>query len=370
LEVALHMVELPMREPWVTSYGVDTSKHAIIVEVRTERGAVGFAECVAGHAPHYTEETTKTAWQVLRDWLIPRCVGGEFLELSDLVAWASSLDDVRGNRMAKAGLEMALWDAFAAETDTPLPVLLAADKSEVPVGISIGIQPTVEHLVNKVGGYIEQGFQRIKLKIEPGRDKAFVRAVRAAFPALPLMVDANSAYASASSDSLRWLDDYELSMIEQPLAYDDMVDHAQLQVLLKTPICLDESIRSAEDVRRANSIHACRFVNVKPGRVGGFAEVQRIHRESLRSGIALWCGGMLETGIGRLHNIALSGLGSFTWPGDTAPSERYFAQDIIEPPVSFTRPGWLAVEPLCGVASRVVRSRLEACTTQLDVVTS
>lgn len=366
-QVVLHQIEIPLREPFQASYGTETTKHAIIVEVRCDSGATGFAECVAGRFPHYTEETVVTAWHMLREWLIPACLDERFDGVSDLIRWIARLDVIRGNRMAKAGLEMALWDAWANESDTPLVQLLGGSKKEIPVGISVGLQPSVSVLLKRVTRYVEQGFQRIKLKVEPDRDEAFVRAVRREFPLVPLMVDANSAYADSPTDQLAWLDAYDLLMVEQPLGHDDLIDHADLQRWLRTPVCLDESIRSAADMGRAAKIGSCRVVNVKAGRMGGFAEVCKAQARSESDGLRLWCGGMLETGIGRLHNIALSALSSFQYPGDTAPSERYFEEDLIDPPVTFSRPGWLPVEPLSGVAGRVVRRRLERWTLVREV---
>ncbi len=360
--IVMRQVRMQLLEPFVTSYGAETHKEAVIVEARTEAGAVGYAECVAAGTPHYTEETSITAWHVLKEWLIPSVFGRGFDSVNHLVRWLEDQNYIRGNRMAKAGLEMALWDAFAAETSTPLAALLGGSRTEVAVGISVGLQPATDLLVEKVARYVSQGFQRVKLKVEPSRDFEIVSAVRAAFPTLPIMVDANSAYAGCTYEDLRWLDDYDLMMIEQPLSHDDLVFHAELARHLKTPVCLDESIKSAEDVRRADLIGSCRVVNVKAGRVGGFSEVLRIHAEAKNSGMTLWCGGMLETGIGRLHNVALSSLSGFSLPGDTGPSSRYFAEDIVSPPVEFSRPGWLPVERICGVSGRVDKATLEACT--------
>lgn len=360
--IVLRQIRMQLLEPFATSYGVETHKEAIIVEVRTQSGAVGYAECVAGSTPHYTEETSTTAWHILEKWLIPSVFGRSFDTTDHIVTWVDSMQSIRGNRMAKAGLEMALWDAFAAETETALTTLLGGTQTEVPVGISVGLQASTDVLCEKINRYVAQGYGRVKLKIEPSQDREIVSAVRAAFPTLPIMVDANSAYSGRPYEELRWLDDFNLMMVEQPLSHDDLVFHSDLARLLTTPICLDESIKSAEDVRRAGILGSCRVVNVKAGRVGGFSEVLRIHNDALKSGMTLWCGGMLETGIGRLHNVALSSLPGFSLPGDTGPSSRYFAEDIVSPPVTFSRPGWLPVEPLCGVSSRVHVSALEACT--------
>ncbi|MDQ0191347.1 o-succinylbenzoate synthase [Alicyclobacillus cycloheptanicus] len=357
--IRLRKLRLPLREPFEASYGVENDKVAVIVTVTADTGAVGYAECVAMSAPLYTEETVETAWYVLRTFLAPRLMGVEVSSREDLHAIGKRFSFVRGHQMAKAALEMAVWDLYAHVAGVPLHRLLGGTRSEIPVGISVGIQPDTRQLLRKVEGYLAQGFQRVKIKIKPGFDMAPVQAVRAVFPDVPLMVDANSAYTLADAEHLRRLDAFGLLMIEQPLAWDDMVDHAALQQQLETPICLDESIRSAADARKAIELGACKVVNLKLGRVGGFAEALRIHDLCQDGGLDLWCGGMLETGIGRLHNIAVTSLAGFTLPGDTAPSDRYFAEDIISPPVEFSRPGMLAVEEIPGVASRVNEAALE-----------
>lgn len=357
--ITLRRLNLPMREPFEAAYGVERDKDVIIVTVHTVAGAVGYAECVAMSGPFYTEESTGTAWLVMRDFLMHRLVGLEVTSLESLHRVRGCFTAVRGHPMAKAALEMAVWDAFANETAQPLPTLLFGCKAEVEAGISIGIQPDVEHLLRKVEGYLEQGFRRVKVKVKRGFDVDPVRAIRRSFPDVPLMVDANSAYTLDDIEHLRKFDDFGLLMIEQPLAWDDIADHATLQAALETPLCLDESIRSAADVHRAIQLGACRVINLKLGRVGGFAEALDIESICRSAGLDLWCGGMLETGIGRLHNLAISSLSGFTLPGDTAPSARYFEEDIIDPPVRFSSPGMLPVEPLAGLASRVQEDRLQ-----------
>lgn len=255
--------------------------------------------------------------------------------------------------MARAGLEMAVWDAFAAETETPLYQLLGGQERDVPVGISLGMEDSVDALVERAQAANRAGYQRIKLKVAPGEDLLPLRALRDALPDLPLMADANSAYQDAPESTFAELDELSLMMIEQPLSPDDLVDHARLQHRIQTPICLDESIRSAADVRRAAEIGACGVINLKPGRVGGFTQSRRAHDQACAHGLGLWCGGMYETGIGRLHNIALCSLPGFQLPTDVGPSDRYFVEDIVQPPVRFSRPGFLRVEAMCGVAERV-----------------
>lgn len=360
--VHLRRLHLPMREPFETSFGVEKDKDVLVVEVYTEQGAVGYGECVASTAPLYSEETVCTAWHMLHDFFVPSLLTESFLYPSDLLHIRHVLEPFKGNRMAKAALEMAVWDAFANETQQPLVQLLGGSRREIPVGISVGIQPTIADLVEKVRGYIEQGFQRIKVKVRPGYDVAPLSALREAFPDIPLMADANSAYRITDADHLKSWDAFHLMMIEQPLGHDDMIHHGRLQARLATPICLDESIHCVEDVYKAIEVGACQIVNLKLGRVGGFAEALQIHKACQEGGLELWCGGMLETGIGRLHNIAITALDGFTLPGDTAPSARYFEEDMIDPPVVFSRPGYLEVIPFCGVASRVQRDRLNQCT--------
>lgn len=361
-EIKLRRLELLMREPFVTSFGSEIDKDVIIVELTTESGAKGYGECVASTAPLYSEETNGTAWHMIRDFFGPLVKTLEFNSKDDLQQVRTTLTPFKMNRMAKAAVEMAVWDAFANETQTPLVNLLGGVKREIPVGISIGIQASTEALVEKVAGYVAQGFQRMKVKIKPGVDYAPLAAIRDKFPEIPLMADANSAYRLTDVDRLQELDNLNLMMIEQPLSHDDIVHHARLAKSIRTPICLDESIHSADDAEKAIELGAAKIVNLKLGRVGGFAEALLIHDVCQRHGIGLWCGGMLETGIGRLHNVAITSLSGFTLPGDTAPSARYFEEDIIDPAVEFRRPGYLAVEKLCGVASRVVESRLDKWT--------
>lgn len=366
--VTLQHVCLKMKEPFQTSFGVDEDRDAIIVTVRTEQGGIGYGECVASPEPLYSEETNGTAWHMLRDFFIPTVQPLEFHSTDDLHQIRLRLLPFKGNKMAKAAIEMAIWDAFANETGHPLVKLLGGTRDEIPVGISVGIQPSVDALVAKVRGYVEQGFKRIKLKVRPGFDFEPLSAVRDAFPDILMMADANSAYRISDMEHLKKWDDLNLMMIEQPLAHDDIVDHARLQSQVKTPVCLDESIHSAEDLRKALELGACKVVNLKVGRVGGFSESLLIHGMCREAGVDLWCGGMEEMGIGRLHNIALTALPGFTLPGDTAPSARYFDEDVIEPPVVFSTPGMLRVEQLPGVASRVRPERLAKWTLEELVI--
>ena len=337
----------------MTSFGVEHEKDVILVEIRTSAGASGFGECVASTAPLYSEETNGTVWHVIRDFLAPQVLGTEIATPQDLLHVGDSFRAYKGNRMAKAAVEMAVWDAYARESGMPMHELLGGNRTEIEVGISVGIQPSTEALVKKVGGYLDQGFRRIKVKVKPGVDLAPLRALRGAFGDIPLMADANSAYTLQDLPHLQRLDEFGLMMIEQPLSHDDILHHAQLQAQLETPICLDESIHSAADAQKAIEAGACKVINLKTGRVGGFAEALKIHEVCRQANLPLWCGGMLETGIGRLHNVAMTALPGFTLPGDTAPSARYFEEDIINPPVEFIRPGYLPVDAVAGSASRL-----------------
>ncbi|KUO95311.1 o-succinylbenzoate synthase [Ferroacidibacillus organovorans] len=368
--VSLQRVRLPLKEPFVTSFGIEDAREGIIVTVRTVRGGIGYGECVASMEPLYSEETNATAWHMLRDFFIPALQSHAYNSVQDLRDIRLKLAHFKRNKMAKAAIEMAIWDAYANESATPIATLLGGTRTEIPVGISIGIQPNLDTLIERVGYYVSQGFARVKLKVRPGFDFEPLRVIRESFPDMPLMADANSAYCLKDVRHLKKWDALNLMMIEQPLAHDDIMDHAKLQAELATPICLDESINSAEDLRKALEIGACRIVNLKVGRVGGFGEALAIHDRCREAGVDMWCGGMLESGIGRLHNVALTALPGFTLPGDTAPSARYFEEDLIQPAVTFLRPGVLAVEPLSGVASRVDQERLEKYTIQVAEVVS
>jgi o-succinylbenzoate synthase len=360
--VRMRRLQLPMREPFETSFGRELDKDLILVEVTADGGAVGMAECVAMSAPLYSEETTETAWHIIRDFLAQRAVGCELSDATDLMSVGGQFSAFKGHNMAKAALEMAIWDLYSAYHKIPLSSLLGGVKSEIGVGISVGIQPDIPALLRKIEGYLEEGFQRIKVKIKPGWDIEPLTAIRKTFGAIDLMADANSAYRLTDLHHLQRFDAFGLTMIEQPLAHDDIFEHAKLQQQLQTAICLDESIHDVVHAKLAVELGACRVINLKLGRVGGFAQALQIHDVCREAGIDLWCGGMLETGVGRLHNVAVTALPGFTLPGDTAPSARYFEEDIIDPPVSFAKPGILAVEPLTGVAGRVRMDRVDRWT--------
>lgn len=365
--VELRILRMPLKEPFVTSYGQEREKEFVFITVTTVDGTNGYGECTAFSEPLYLEETTMTAIHVLRDFFIPLVLEHEFAHPDEV---SSLLRPFRGHYMAKAALEGALWDAYCKEHDMALAKALGGIKPEVQAGISIGIEPTVNDLLHRIEGYLAQGFARIKIKIKPGYDLDVVRQVRKEFGDILLMTDANSAYTLKDLSTLKALDEFSLMMIEQPLAYDDILDHATLQQQIMTPICLDESIRTIDDARKAIQIGACQVINVKIGRVGGLSHARDIVALAKNEGVATWCGGMLEAGVGRLCNIAISALEGMVLPGDLAPSARYFEEDIIEPQITFSSPGRFTVSTEPGVGAHVVAKRVERRTVYRQVYTN
>jgi O-succinylbenzoate synthase len=356
--IELRHVRLVLVAPFVTSMGVETDEEHVIVRVDAG-GVTGWGECVAGANPYYSYETTATAWHVLRDFLVPAVLGRDVTDPGDAIApWAR----VRGHMMAKAGLESALWDAFAKARRVSLSKLLGGVRDRIDVGVSVGIHPSPSDLVARIAGYLGEGYRRIKIKIAPGSDVQYVRAVRREYPDVLFQVDANSAYQLGDIDLFRAMDDENLLLIEQPLSHDDIYDHAKLQRELKTAICLDESIHSAADARAALDLGSCRAINIKPGRVGGYTESRRIHDLCASQGIPVWHGGMLESGIGRAGNVALASLPNFTLPGDISASRRYYHEDIVEPAFEVAADGTMAVPTGAGIGVAVVAERLEKVT--------
>jgi O-succinylbenzoate synthase len=363
LEAAeLRLVELPLVRPFRTSFGEETTKEALLIRVETADGE-GWGECGASPDPRYSEEFNEGVRLVLHDHLLPAVLEREISveDLGEELSWA------RGHRMAKAALEMALLDAELRAAGRSLASYLGADKERVACGVSIGITPTMEELLAQVDGYLEDGYRRIKLKIEPGLDLERVRTVREAHPAVALSVDANAAYTLDDAAHLRELDAFDLLMIEQPLAHEDLVEHAKLQRELRTPICLDESIRSAADASAAIELGACGIINIKPARVGGLLESRRIHDLARAAAVPVWCGGMLETGIGRAANVALAALPGFTLPGDTSASERYFTEDLTRPFV-MDLDGTMAVPDGAGLGVEPDPGKLERATLRAERV--
>ena len=354
----IRLVRLPLIEPFEVSFGRIESR--LLFLLRLEAGEhFGWGECVAWETPLYSYETVGTARHVIRDCLAPAILGREIKDLADL---ASRFGGFKGHPMAKAGIELAFVDLVARVRGESIARVIGGVRHEVEVGVSLGIQPTVGALDERVRRFLDLGYRRIKLKIKPGSDVAVVREIRKRHPEILLSVDANAAYTLADAGLLRQLDDYHLLMIEQPLAHDDLLDHASLQKTLTTAICLDESITSYHQARQAVETGACRIVNMKIGRVGGYREALRIHDFCVDRGVPLWCGGMLESGIGRAHNVALASLPGFTLPGDISGSLRYFERDVIVPPVEVSRHGTVAVPTSPGLGFEVDLAFLESRT--------
>lgn len=354
--IELHHIEMPLVHPFETSFGREFTRSSILVAVYAD-GLTGWGECVAEAGPWYSSETVETAWHMMRDFLIPQLLGQAIARPVDVVARFSR---VRGHPMARAGLENAVWELLAQAQGLSVAQMLGGQREQVPVGVSVGIEPTLDLLLERVGSYVAAGYGRVKLKIKPGWDVQVVRAVRERWPDLPLQVDANSAYTLAHAPIFQELDQFGLLLIEQPLHYDDIVDHARLQAQVKTPICLDESIHSPEHARWALDLKACRVINIKVGRVGGLAAAQQIHDMCAEQGVPVWCGGMLETNVGRAANVALASLPNFSLPGDISASARYYHQDIAGPDFVLNDNSTISVPAGPGLGVQVIPERLAA----------
>jgi O-succinylbenzoate synthase len=366
-EIELREIRLPLICFFETSFGRTTERRIILARVRDESGAEGWGECTCGEGPFYSDEWTETAWSTLREFLSPMVVGQEVQNASVVY---DLMKRVRGHRMAKAAIETACWDLEAKTVGVPLWKHLGGVQSELPCGVSIGIQDSPEQLIDKIDKELAAGYQRIKIKIKPGWDLDIVRRVRTRFPDIQLMGDANSAYLLSDAQLFRALDDFKLMMLEQPLAYDDMFDHAELQKQLQTPICLDESIKTSADAKHAIALRACRIINLKLGRVGGHAQAKVIEQTARHNQVPVWCGGMLESGIGRAHNIAMATLAGFTLPGDVSASSRYWEEDIIEPPVKVSARGTIAPPDKPGIGFDINIKRIEQLTTRKETIGS
>jgi o-succinylbenzoate synthase len=360
----LRLLRLPLVDFFETSFGRIHDKHFLLVTLEGE-GQVGFGECVAESDPYYSAETNETCWHVITEFLAPRVLGVAFEHPRDVFP---AFRAVRGHNMAKAAVEMAAWDLYARQRGLPLSGVLGGTRAEIVSGVSIGIQDSLDQLVEKVDRELSAGYQRIKIKIKPGWDVEAVERVRTRFGAIPLMVDANAAYSLSDAQHLARLDPFDLMMIEQPLEYDDVQDHARLQAEIRTPICLDESIHSVHVAEEAIRLDACRIINIKPGRIGGHRESIRLHDLCRASGIPVWHGGMLESGLGRAHNIHLSTLPNFSLPGDVAASKRYFNPDLIEPPIEISPRGTIDVPDAPGIGVTHVQERIDAATIRLAVL--
>jgi O-succinylbenzoate synthase len=367
-QIILREIRLPLKEPFESSSGVETDRRILLVELHDRSGVVGWGECVALAAPNYTSEMIDTAWITIRDWIAPRVVGREFNAPSEVHPVLDK--NILGHSMAKAAIEMAAWELAATLENLPLATLLGGIRNKVGTGIALGIQPSPDVLVERAKTAIAEGYQRVKVKIQPGADIQYVRALFAAVGSdADIMVDANGAYSLEDGDHLRKLDEFGLSMIEQPLGCDDVVRHAKLQKELFTPLCLDESITSLERAEDMVELKSGRIINIKPGRVGGFGPAIAIHDFCQAEGIPVWCGGMLESGIGRAHNVALASLPNFVLPGDLSPSARYWEQDIVTPEWTMDAKGFVRV-PLDrpGMGVGVDTARVDALTVRTETV--
>jgi O-succinylbenzoate synthase len=357
-QIELSLVRLPLLRPFQTSSSRKEHLDHIVIQVRMGAGESGWGECASPSDPFYCPETTETCWHILRDFLAPMVLGKEWTTIEELTALYRL---VKGNAFARAGLEMACWDALARSQGQPLHTLLGGCRPEILSGVSLGIEPRVEDLFERIEQYQREGYRRVKLKIGPGRDVDVVRRVRERFPSETLQVDANSAYALDDITTLRELDAFDLLLIEQPLGHDDIVDHARLQAELRTPICLDESIHSADDARKALDLGSCRVINIKVSRLGGLLEAKRVHDHCLSRGVPVWCGGMHEFGIGRAANVAVASLPGFSLPGDISGSDKYYHQDIVDPQIR-ARCGAIAVPRQPGLGVSPVEELIRAHT--------
>jgi O-succinylbenzoate synthase len=365
-KIELREISMPLVSPFETSFGRTTIRRILIIKVFSE-GLVGYGESSAPEHPFYNHESIDTAWMIISKYLAPKLIGKHFSHPKEI---SSFFQNIRGHKMAQAALETASWELYAKMQNLPLSKVLGGSLKEIPCGVSIGLQENITALLRKIENELAEGYQRIKIKIKPQQDLDLIKAVRKAFPNIKLMVDANSAYNLADLRILKKFDEHNLMMIEQPLEHDDIIDHADLQKVLDTPICLDESILSADDARKALSIGACKIINIKLGRVGGHLSARRIHDYSLARNVPLWCGGMLESGIGRAHNIALSSLRGFVLPGDVSASKRYWKQDIIEPEIEVTPQGTIVVPTSSGLGYEINKKRLKKLTTKKRLITT
>jgi O-succinylbenzoate synthase len=367
-EIRLREIRLPLVEPFQISSGVTSTRRILLLELRDASGAAAWSECVAGEAPNYSPDTVDTAWLMIRQWIAPRVLGRSFAAASEVAAALAV--DFRGHLMARAAVEMGAWGLEAEIRGVPLAELVGGSRRRIATGISLGIQASPQALVERAAAALAAGYRKVKIKIKPGADLAYLAAARRALGAeAPLMADANNAYGAADFDHLARLDDFGLMMIEQPLAGDDLVRHAALQKRLATPICLDESITGADRVEDMLALGSGRIVNVKPGRVGGFTEARAIHDFCLANGVPVWCGGMLESGVGRAYNVALASLPGFTLPGDVSPSSRYWQRDVVSPEWTMDGEGQVAVPwDRPGIGVDVDRERIERLTVRSETL--
>ena len=360
--ITLREIRMPLVHFFETSFGRTTERRILLVEVQSD-GLSGWGEVTAGEKPFYNEEWTDAAWLLLKDFVAPQLI---LQQPGSAAETASRTAQIRGHNMTRSGVEAAIWDLEARALNVPLWKHLGGTWTEIPCGVSIGIQDSIEQLLGLIEREIDAGYQRVKVKIKPGWDVKIIEAVRERFPQIQLMADANSAYTLGDTEHLRQLDAFHLMMIEQPLAHDDIIDHAKLQGRIKTPICLDECIRSARHAEQAIEMQACGVINIKLGRLGGFSEAMLVHDIARAHHIPVWCGGMLEAGIGRAHNIALSTLANFTLPGDVSASKRYWARDIIQPPVEVSSQGTIKVSGAPGLGYEIDLDYIDSITVRKE----
>ena len=362
--ITLREIRMPLVHFFETSFGRTTERRILLVALHCD-GLTAWGECVAGEHPFYSEESVDTAWYAITQYLGPAILGHDLKHGADCPALFAR---VTGHRMAKAALENALWDAEARARSMPLWKLLGGRQTPIPCGVSIGIQNSVDQLLGKIETELAAGYRRIKLKVKPGWDVDVLHKVRSRWPDILLSCDANSAYTLNDAAHLKQFDRFKLLMIEQPLWNDDIYFHAQLQKQLSTAICLDEAIRNSRDAQAAIELGACRIINIKVGRIGGFSEALKVHNVAQAAKIPVWCGGMLEAGIGRAQNIALSTLPNFTLPGDVSASSRYWKEDIIEPEVTVTKDGFILVSDQPGTGYRVREDLIEKLTVRAQTL--
>lgn len=360
--IEIREIRLPLVHFFETSFGRTTTRRIVLVRVEAD-GLTGWGEVTCGEDPFYSHETPETAWHILRSYLVPWTIHQEFASASEV---APRFARIRGHNMAKAGLENALWDIQAQREGVSLSRFVGGTLEEIPCGVSIGIQDSVDALLDKIERELAAGYQRIKVKVKPGWDLEVLERIRAEFPRIALMADANSAYRLEDRLHLKEFDRFFLMMVEQPLGWDDLLDHARLQREISTPICLDESIRGPDDARKAIEIGACKIINVKLGRVSGFTAARALHEVCRGRNVPVWCGGMLESGIGRAHNIALSSLPGFTLPGDVSASRRYWTEDIIDPEVEVTPRGTIRIPTAPGLGFAPNLDRIERATARKE----
>ena len=364
-EIKLHQLLMTMKNPFTTSFGTQQKRFITIVEAIDEDGVSGFGECVSGEDPLYSEEFMDATLIALKKYFGPLVINKEISHPDEV--W-DIYKPFKRNNMAKACIEGAVWDLYAKKKGITLAAAMGGKKKEVDVGVSLGLEDTDELLLERIGEKVEEGYKRIKVKIKPGRDVEMVGKIREVYPDIPLMVDANSAYTLDDIDTLKALDEYNLMMIEQPLMAGDIIDHAKLQKQIKTPVCLDESIDSYESAAAAIEMGSCKIINVKVGRVGGITQSIKIHDLAEKHGIPLWCGGMLEAGVGRLHNVAITTLSNFVLPGDTASSSRYWFEDIITPEV-VAENGVVKVSDAPGIGAEIDFKKMEQYLVKVETIT-